>query len=279
MARSPPRGVHRRLALGDDLGRRLQHGELPRRLRGRADALPRGGYALGFSRLATFVNVTLPIGGRIALPSSINTYISVVKNTSLMYVISYPELTTTVLQIQALTLETVEAFTVLAADLPDPRLDDVRADPGARVAPGAPGGGAMSLPDWVGDVARYMLEEGLVNTLKIAAIALVGSTLVGITLGTLLTISFLPLRAVIRALHRDLARASDPRDDLHHLLRAPGREPESPVRRLTAGAIALILWGSAQVAETTRGRSSPSRASSTRPPRRSASAGSAGTRS
>ena len=31
-----------------------------------------------------------------------------------MYVIGYPELTTTVLQIQALTLETVEAFTVLA---------------------------------------------------------------------------------------------------------------------------------------------------------------------
>ncbi len=72
------------------------------------------GYALGFSRLATFLNVTLPIGGRIALPSSINTYISVVKNTSLMYVISYPELTTTALQIQALTLETVETFTVLA---------------------------------------------------------------------------------------------------------------------------------------------------------------------
>src|SRR6188508_1292927 len=47
------------------------------------------GFALGFGRLATFLNVTLPIGGRIALPSSINTYISVVKNTSLMYVISY----------------------------------------------------------------------------------------------------------------------------------------------------------------------------------------------
>jgi His/Glu/Gln/Arg/opine family amino acid ABC transporter permease subunit len=72
------------------------------------------GFALGFGRMATFLNVTLPIGGRIALPSSINTYISVVKNTSLMYVISYPELTTTVLQIQALTLQTVEAFTVLA---------------------------------------------------------------------------------------------------------------------------------------------------------------------
>jgi His/Glu/Gln/Arg/opine family amino acid ABC transporter permease subunit len=76
--------------------------------------LREAGFALGFGSIANFLNVTLPIGGRIALPSSINTYISVVKNTSLMYVISYPELTTTVLQIQALTLETVEAFTVLA---------------------------------------------------------------------------------------------------------------------------------------------------------------------
>ena len=72
------------------------------------------GFALGFSRIATFLNVTLPIGGRIALPSSINTYISVLKNTSLMYAIAYPELTTTALQINALTLETVETFTVLA---------------------------------------------------------------------------------------------------------------------------------------------------------------------
>lgn len=72
------------------------------------------GLALGFRGVSTFVNVTLPIGGRIALPSSINTYISVVKNTSLMYVIAYPELTTTALQINALTLETIETFTVLA---------------------------------------------------------------------------------------------------------------------------------------------------------------------
>jgi amine acid ABC transporter, permease protein, 3-TM region, His/Glu/Gln/Arg/opine family len=72
------------------------------------------GFALGFGRLATFLNVTLPIGGRIALPSSINTYISVLKNTSLLYAIAYPELTTTALQINALTLQTVETFTVLA---------------------------------------------------------------------------------------------------------------------------------------------------------------------
>jgi polar amino acid transport system permease protein len=71
------------------------------------------GLALGFGRLATFANVTLPIGGRIALPSSINTYIAVLKNTALLYVISYEELTTTALQINALTLETLETFTVL----------------------------------------------------------------------------------------------------------------------------------------------------------------------
>ena len=72
------------------------------------------GLALGFSRLATFFNVTLPIGGRMALAPSINTYISVVKNTSLLYVIAYPELTKTALEIQALTLQTIETFSVLA---------------------------------------------------------------------------------------------------------------------------------------------------------------------
>jgi His/Glu/Gln/Arg/opine family amino acid ABC transporter permease subunit len=72
------------------------------------------GLALGFSRLSTFLNITLPIGGRIALPSSINTYISVVKNTSLMYVIAYPELTTTALQIYALTLQKTETLAALA---------------------------------------------------------------------------------------------------------------------------------------------------------------------
>src|SRR6266511_4159395 len=46
--------------------------------------LREAGYALGFTPLKAFLNVTLPIGGRIALPSSINTYISVLKNTSLM---------------------------------------------------------------------------------------------------------------------------------------------------------------------------------------------------
>jgi polar amino acid transport system permease protein len=71
-------------------------------------------YALGFGPLGTFLNVTLPLGGRIALPSSINTYVSVIKNTALMYVIAYPELTTTALDISNITLQTTEALSLLA---------------------------------------------------------------------------------------------------------------------------------------------------------------------
>jgi His/Glu/Gln/Arg/opine family amino acid ABC transporter permease subunit len=71
------------------------------------------GLALGFSRIRTFLNITLPIGGRIALPSSINTYIAVMKNTALLYVISYPELTKTAYDINAATLQTLETFFVL----------------------------------------------------------------------------------------------------------------------------------------------------------------------
>jgi His/Glu/Gln/Arg/opine family amino acid ABC transporter permease subunit len=72
------------------------------------------GYALGFTPLKTFLNVTLPIGGRIALPSSINTYISVLKNTSLLLIIGYPELTYVANNIQSNTFRTFEMFSVLA---------------------------------------------------------------------------------------------------------------------------------------------------------------------
>ena len=114
------------------------------------------------------------------------------------------------------------------------------------------------LPDWIDPVARYMFEEGLRNTLQIAAIALVGSTVIGITLGTLLTIRFLPLRGVIR-LYIEVWRGLPilvtifiifflvmPR--LRDYL--PTELVENP---LYAAAIGLILWGSAQVAEATRG--------------------------
>ena len=61
------------------------------------------------------------------------------------------------------------------------------------------------MPEWVEPVARYILQEGLPNTLRVAVIAVIGSTLIGVLLGTLLTIPFRPLRAVIRLLERRLA--------------------------------------------------------------------------
>jgi His/Glu/Gln/Arg/opine family amino acid ABC transporter permease subunit len=70
-------------------------------------------FALGFGRLRTFLNVTLPIGGRIAIPASINTYIAVLKNSSLLYVIAFTELTFTAYQINSDTLQTTETFFVL----------------------------------------------------------------------------------------------------------------------------------------------------------------------
>ena len=69
--------------------------------------------ALGFGRVATFLNVTLPIGGRIALPSSINTYISVLKNTSLLTAIGYVELTSTGYNLESETFKATEIFIVL----------------------------------------------------------------------------------------------------------------------------------------------------------------------
>ena len=111
----------------------------------------------------------------------------------------------------------------------------------------------MSTPDWVGPVARYVLEVGLRNTLKLSAIALVGSTLIGVTLGTLLTIRFLPTRALIR-LYIEIWRGLPILVTIFIVYFAlPAVNSALRFDAITAGAIALILWGSAQVAETTRG--------------------------
>jgi polar amino acid transport system permease protein len=111
----------------------------------------------------------------------------------------------------------------------------------------------VSLPDWTEPVARYIIEQGLVNTLKLSAIALVGSALVGITLGTLLTIRFLPTRALIR-LYIEVWRGLPILVTIFIIFFAlPAISDTLRFDALTAGAIGLILWGSAQVAEATRG--------------------------
>ena len=76
--------------------------------------LREAGFALGFGPVKNFLNVTLPIGGRIALPSTINTSISVLKNTSLLLIIGYPELTYVANNVQSNTFLVFEAFTALA---------------------------------------------------------------------------------------------------------------------------------------------------------------------
>ena len=74
------------------------------------------------------------------------------------------------------------------------------------------------------------------------------------TLGTLLTIDFRPSRCADPGVHRGLARPADHRDPLPRLLRAardqPGSSSSTP---FTAATITLTLWGSAQIAEATRG--------------------------
>jgi polar amino acid transport system permease protein len=76
--------------------------------------LQEAGIALGFGPIRNFFSVTLPIGGRIALPSTINTYASVLKNTALTTAIGFQELTNTAYSIASFNFKDFEMFTVLA---------------------------------------------------------------------------------------------------------------------------------------------------------------------
>jgi polar amino acid transport system permease protein len=109
------------------------------------------------------------------------------------------------------------------------------------------------MPDWVEPVARYMFEVGLKNTLRTATVAVVASALIGIVLGTLLTIKFWPTRALIR-LYIEVWRGLPIIVTLfvvHFAL--PSFGPQFEFDPFTSGTIALTLWGSAQIAEATRG--------------------------
>ncbi len=110
------------------------------------------------------------------------------------------------------------------------------------------------MPDWVEPVARYVLEVGLPATLRVSAIAVVGSAVIGVLLGTLITINFAPTRALIR-LYIEVFRGLPILVTVfmvHFGLPeiSGALKFENP---LTSAAIALVLWGSAQVAEATRG--------------------------
>ena len=109
------------------------------------------------------------------------------------------------------------------------------------------------MPDWAGPVFRYVVEHGLPFTLKIAGASVLGSAVIGIVLGTLLTIRFLPLRALIR-LYIEVWRGLPLIVTLFLIVYALPQTPfHLTFRPWVGAAIGLTLWGSAQVAEATRG--------------------------
>jgi polar amino acid transport system permease protein len=109
------------------------------------------------------------------------------------------------------------------------------------------------MPDWAGPVARYILEEGLPVTLRISAVAVIGSAVIGIVLGTLLTIEFVLSRAIIR-LYVEVFRGLPILVTVFMVyFGLPAINNALEFDAITATSIALILWGSAQVAEATRG--------------------------
>jgi polar amino acid transport system permease protein len=91
-------------------------------------------------------------------------------------------------------------------------------------------------------------------TLRIAAYAVVGSITVGVVLGTLMTVRFVPLQSLIR-LYIEIWRGLPIIVTIFLVYYAL---PTAPVihhrfAAVTGAALGLTLWGSAQVAEATRG--------------------------
>jgi polar amino acid transport system permease protein len=111
----------------------------------------------------------------------------------------------------------------------------------------------FALPDWVEPTARYMLEEGLPATLRIAAFSLIASTVIGVVLGTLLTIRFLPSRTLIR-FYIEVWRGLPIIVTIFVVFFVfPIAGSQFEFDPFTSATIGLSLWGSAQIAEATRG--------------------------
>jgi polar amino acid transport system permease protein len=111
------------------------------------------------------------------------------------------------------------------------------------------------LPDWFEPIAEYMLREGLPVTLKMAALAVTASLVVGLVLGTLITIRFRPLQALIR-FYIEVWRGLPILVTILFIYWIATTDVGGQRIELSAfmsAALGLSLWGSAQVAEATRG--------------------------
>jgi polar amino acid transport system permease protein len=114
------------------------------------------------------------------------------------------------------------------------------------------------LPNWAEPVADYVLHTGLKNTLIIAGVSVVLSVVIGVVLGTLLTLKSLPVQAAIRG-YIELWRGLPIIVTIFILFFGlPTLADELNVEALRlseikAAILGLSLWGSAQIAEATRG--------------------------
>jgi polar amino acid transport system permease protein len=99
-----------------------------------------------------------------------------------------------------------------------------------------------------------MLHKGLTNTLQIAGWAVLGSTVVGIAVGTLMTIRFVPLNALLRV-YVEIWRGLPILVTVFLVYYALPGTPYIHHRFgvIKGAVVGLSLWGSAQVAEATRG--------------------------
>ncbi len=111
------------------------------------------------------------------------------------------------------------------------------------------------LPEWFEPIAELMIREGLPLTLKLAALAVTASLVVGLLLGTLITIKFRPLQALIR-FYIEVWRGLPILVTvlfIYWIATADVGGSRIELSAFMSAAVGLSLWGSAQVAEATRG--------------------------
>jgi polar amino acid transport system permease protein len=111
------------------------------------------------------------------------------------------------------------------------------------------------LPEWFEPIAEYILREGLPLTLKMAGLAVTASLVAGIFLGTLITIRFRPLQALVR-LYIEVWRGLPILVTvlfIYWIATADVGGARIELSAFMSATVGLSLWGSAQVAEATRG--------------------------
>jgi polar amino acid transport system permease protein len=110
-------------------------------------------------------------------------------------------------------------------------------------------------PEWFEPIAELIIRDALPLTLKLAALAVTMSLVAGLLLGTLITIKFRPLQGLIR-LYIEVWRGLPILVTvlfIYWIATADVGGSRIELSAFMSGALALSLWGSAQVAEATRG--------------------------